>query len=151
MAQEACGNWVCLIRRVPHLSEHCLPWPLDRLPLKVHVPLLELFTGFTTACFAHWLVSMGVSSPGPALNARLTALTPAVLAYLKGFGRLASLGLLLWLWLWLWLSVSVSVSVLMIHHGQEKLADPQQFANTYVASLHLPFPSSLPMQQVSRS
>jgi putative oxidoreductase len=29
---------------------------------------------------------------------------------------------------------------MMIHHGQEKLADPQQFANTYVASLHLPFP-----------
>jgi len=28
----------------------------------------------------------------------------------------------------------------MIHHGQEKLADPQQFADTYVASLHLPFP-----------
>jgi putative oxidoreductase len=28
----------------------------------------------------------------------------------------------------------------MIHHGQEKLADPQQFAKTYVASLHLPFP-----------
>jgi putative oxidoreductase len=34
----------------------------------------------------------------------------------------------------------LSVGVLMIHHGQEKLADPQQFANTYVASLHLPFP-----------
>ena len=32
------------------------------------------------------------------------------------------------------------MGVLMIHHGQEKLADPQQFANTYVASLHLPFP-----------
>ena len=30
--------------------------------------------------------------------------------------------------------------MMMIHHGQEKLADPQQFANTYVASLHLPFP-----------
>jgi len=29
---------------------------------------------------------------------------------------------------------------MMIHHGQEKLADPQQFATTYVASLHLPFP-----------
>jgi putative oxidoreductase len=28
----------------------------------------------------------------------------------------------------------------MIHHGQEKLADPLQFASTYVASLHLPFP-----------
>ena len=32
------------------------------------------------------------------------------------------------------------MGVLMIHHGQENLADPQQFANTYVASLHLPFP-----------
>jgi putative oxidoreductase len=30
--------------------------------------------------------------------------------------------------------------VMMIHHGQEKLADPQAFASTYVASLHLPFP-----------
>jgi putative oxidoreductase len=29
---------------------------------------------------------------------------------------------------------------MMIHHGQEKLADPQNFAHTYVASLHLPFP-----------
>jgi putative oxidoreductase len=34
----------------------------------------------------------------------------------------------------------LSVGVMMIHHGQEKLADPQQFASTYVASLHLPFP-----------
>jgi putative oxidoreductase len=34
----------------------------------------------------------------------------------------------------------LSIGVMMIHHGQEKLADPQQFANTYVASLHLPFP-----------
>ena len=92
MAQEACGNRVCLIRRVPHRSEHCLPWPLERLPLKVHVPLLELFAAFKAACFAHWFESMGVASPGPALNARLTALTAAVLAYLKGSGRLASLG-----------------------------------------------------------
>ena len=92
MAQEACGNRVCLIRRVPHRSEHCLPWPLERLPLKVHVPLLELFAAFKAACFAHWLESMGVASPGPALNARLTALTPALLAYLKGSSRLASFG-----------------------------------------------------------
>jgi len=34
----------------------------------------------------------------------------------------------------------LAIGVMMIHHGQEKLADPQQFANTYVASLHLPFP-----------
>lgn len=38
------------------------------------------------------------------------------------------------------LLLRLSVGVLMIHHGQEKLADPHQFANTYVASLHLPFP-----------
>ena len=44
---------------------------------------------------------------------------------------MASFGLLL---------LRLSVGALMIHHGQEKLADPQQFANTYVASLHLPFP-----------
>ncbi len=44
---------------------------------------------------------------------------------------LSSLGLL---------ALRLAVGVMMIHHGQEKLADPQQFANTYVASLHLPFP-----------
>jgi putative oxidoreductase len=46
-------------------------------------------------------------------------------------GLLGSVGLLL---------LRLSIGVMMIHHGQEKLADPQQFANTYVASLHLPFP-----------
>jgi putative oxidoreductase len=44
---------------------------------------------------------------------------------------LGSIGLLL---------LRLSIGLLMIHHGQEKLADPQQFASTYVASLHLPFP-----------
>jgi putative oxidoreductase len=44
---------------------------------------------------------------------------------------LASVGLLL---------PRLSIGVMMIHHGQEKLADPQQFADTYVASLQLPFP-----------
>ncbi len=38
------------------------------------------------------------------------------------------------------LVLRLGIGGLMIHHGQEKLADPQQFANTYVASLHLPFP-----------
>ncbi len=52
-----------------------------------------MFAGFTSACFAHWLVSVGVSLTGPALNARLTAPTAAVLAYMNGSGRLASLGL----------------------------------------------------------
>jgi putative oxidoreductase len=38
------------------------------------------------------------------------------------------------------LLLRLTVGVMMIHHGQEKLADPQAFASTYVASLHLPFP-----------
>jgi len=93
--------------------------------------LIELFGGFMAACFALWLVTVGIPSPRRALNAGLASVSPALLAYLQGPGRLASVGLLL---------LRLSVGVLMIHHGQEKLADPQQFANTYVASLHLPFP-----------
>ena len=93
--------------------------------------LIELFGGFMAACFALWLVTVGIPSPRRALRAVLAAISPGVHAYLQGPGRLASVGLLL---------LRLSVGVLMIHHGQEKLADPQQFANTYVASLHLPFP-----------
>jgi putative oxidoreductase len=93
--------------------------------------LLELFGGFMAACFALWFVAMGMPSPGSGPLARLTTVTPAVKAYLQRPGRLASFGLLL---------LRLTIGGLMIHHGQEKLADPQQFANTYVASLHLPFP-----------
>ena len=93
--------------------------------------LLELFGAFMGACFALWFVTMGIPSPRRSLSGALAAASPAVLAYLQRPGRLASVGLLL---------LRLSVGVLMIHHGQEKLADPQQFASTYVASLHLPFP-----------
>jgi putative oxidoreductase len=93
--------------------------------------LLELFGGFMAACFALWFVSVGIPSPRRSLGNGLAALSPVILAYVLRPGRLASVGLLL---------LRLSVGVLMIHHGQEKLADPQQFANTYVASLHLPFP-----------
>jgi len=93
--------------------------------------LVELFGGFMAACFALWLVTVGIPSPRRALGAGHAAVSPAVLAYLERPSRLASVGLLL---------LRLSVGVMMIHHGQEKLADPQQFANTYVASLHLPFP-----------
>jgi putative oxidoreductase len=93
--------------------------------------LLELFGGFAAACFALWFVAVGIPSPRRSLGQGLAALSPVILAYLQRPGRWASVGLLL---------LRLSVGVLMIHHGQEKLADPQQFANTYVASLHLPFP-----------
>jgi putative oxidoreductase len=93
--------------------------------------LLELCGGFMAACFALWFVTVSLPSPRPDLLARLAPLAPGVRAYLQRPGVLASFGLLL---------LRLSIGGLMIHHGQEKLADPQQFANTYVASLHLPFP-----------
>jgi putative oxidoreductase len=93
--------------------------------------LLELFGGFAAACFALWFVAVGMSSTRSAPPAVLRVVAPAAKAYLQGPGRLASFGLLL---------LRLTIGALMIHHGQEKLADPQQFANTYVASLHLPFP-----------
>ena len=93
--------------------------------------LLELFAGFTAACFALWFVAAGKPSSGAAPLGWLSAMAPALRSYLQRPGRLASVGLLL---------LRLCIGGLMIHHGQEKLADPQQFANTYVASLHLPFP-----------
>ncbi len=93
--------------------------------------LLELFGGFAAACFALWFVAVGMPATRPAPLAVLTGVAPALKAYLQRPGRLASFGLLL---------LRLTISALMIHHGQEKLADPQQFAGTYVASLHLPFP-----------
>jgi putative oxidoreductase len=38
------------------------------------------------------------------------------------------------------LILRLSIGLMMIHHGQEKLADPATFAANYVAPLHLPFP-----------
>ena len=93
--------------------------------------LLELIGGFAGGCFALWLATQSLSSPRGFVLAGLAPLKPAVLAYLQRPGLLGSIGLLL---------LRLSIGVMMIHHGQEKLADPQQFANTYVASLHLPFP-----------
>ena len=92
---------------------------------------LELLGGFAGACFALWLATQRLMANRGNLLGRLAPLKPAVLSYLQGPRLLASVGLLL---------LRLSIGVMMIHHGQEKLADPQQFANTCVASLHLPFP-----------
>lgn len=93
--------------------------------------VLELLGGFMAACFALWFVTLSVPAPARSLRRWAGSLIPALQAYVLTPGRLASTGLLL---------LRLSVGVMMIHHGQEKLADPQQFASTYVASLHLPFP-----------
>ena len=93
--------------------------------------VLELFGGFTGACFALWLATQSLSSPRGSLVAALAPFKPALLAYVQRPGLLGSIGLML---------LRLSIGVMIIHHGQEKLADPRQFASTYVASLHLPFP-----------
>jgi putative oxidoreductase len=97
--------------------------------------VLEVLGGFMAACFALWFVTLSgdspIRSPRRPAGALLPAIVPALRRYVLSPGRLASAGLLL---------LRLSVGVMMIHHGQEKLSDPQQFASTYVASLHLPFP-----------
>jgi putative oxidoreductase len=71
-------------------------------------------------------------APLSALPANLVqSLRQGLRTYLLGQGRLQSVGLLL---------LRLAVGVMMIHHGQDKLADPQGFATNYVAALHLPFP-----------
>lgn len=104
--------------------------------------LLELFGGFLAACMALWFVALSrpddqpVAANEPATDRWITTgqaqrIRSGLEAYVLNPGVVASLGLLL---------LRLAVGVMMIHHGHEKLADQQQFANTYVASLHLPFP-----------
>ena len=104
--------------------------------------LLELFAGFVAAGMALWFVVLNRPAPQTdAASASPASLLPALASdgwirrFLSGYflraGLLGNIGLLV---------LRLAIGVMMIHHGQEKLADPQQFANTYVASLHLPFP-----------
>jgi putative oxidoreductase len=102
--------------------------------------LLELFVAFLAAGLALWFVVINRSSapesatavPLPFTGLLKSGLLRSGLAgYVQPAGRFSSVGLLL---------LRLTIGVMMIHHGQEKLADPQQFADTYVASLHLPFP-----------
>ncbi len=59
------------------------------------------------------------------------AIGDGVKGYLFGPGKVQSLGLL---------ALRLAIGLMMIHHGQDKLADPQGFATNYVIPLHLPFP-----------
>ena len=104
--------------------------------------LLELFGGFLAACMALWFVALSRPADQPSVaqspandqwitTSQAQRMRSVLEAYVLKPGAVASLGLLL---------LRMAIGVMMIHHGQEKLADPQQFANTYVASLHLPFP-----------
>ncbi len=92
--------------------------------------LLESAGGFLASCTALYFLALK-NSPNLKFAALAGWLLPTVKEYFLKQNLLASAGLLL---------LRLAIGVMMIHHGQEKLADPQQFANTYVASLHLPFP-----------
>lgn len=100
--------------------------------------LLEIVTGVCAASLTIGMIrgsaateperSRSAAVPSWALPA---SLKEGLRTYLLGHGRLQSLGLLL---------LRLAVGVMMIHHGQDKIADPQSFATNYVAALHLPFP-----------
>jgi putative oxidoreductase len=102
---------------------------------------LELIAGVCAASLVVGLLRDG-STADPAPEARSGVIAwplPApfrawLQAYLLGHGWGQSLGLLL---------LRLAIGVMMIHHGQDKLADPQSFATNYVAALHLPFPLSM--------
>jgi len=92
--------------------------------------LLESAGGFLASCAALWFLTIK-KLPNFGSASIFANLQPVLKSYLLKQNYIASIGLLL---------LRIAVGVMMIHHGQEKLADPQQFADTYVASLHLPFP-----------
>ncbi|WP_216915610.1 MULTISPECIES: DoxX family protein [unclassified Synechococcus] len=107
--------------------------------------LLEIFAGFFTAFIALWMLALnrptvaavvptGVDAPAPApasVTAIAATVRQALRSYLLREGRLANVGLLI---------LRLAIGAMMIHHGQDKLADPQAFATNYVVPLHLPFP-----------
>ncbi|WP_216904155.1 DoxX family protein [Synechococcus sp. CCY 9618] len=102
--------------------------------------LLEIFAGFFTAFVALWMIALNrprsVAS-GPASTPPAFALPPVAAirggleSYFLREGRLANIGLLV---------LRLAIGAMMIHHGQDKLGNPQSFADNYVVPLHLPFP-----------
>ncbi len=100
--------------------------------------LMEAFVAFLTATVALWFVAI---APRPQQRAAATApagvftlppwLQQWLQSYLLRHGVAASVGLL---------ALRLAIGLMMIHHGQDKLADPAGFAANYVVPLHLPFP-----------
>ncbi len=107
--------------------------------------LLEVFAGFFTAFIALWMLALNRPTvaavvpvnpndraPAPAPGSAVAASARQALgSYFLREGRLANTGLLI---------LRLAIGAMMIHHGQDKLADPQAFATNYVVPLHLPFP-----------
>ena len=102
------------------------------LPLEI---VAGVFAASLTIGMLRGAPAAGPAAPRPSAAATSWNLAPwlrpGLSSYLLGPGRLQSLGLLL---------LRLAIGVMMIHHGQDKIADPQSFATNYVAALHLPFP-----------
>ena len=101
---------------------------------------LEVVAGVCAATLTVVLLRSGAETSrlsrelGPSQSApwRLPqSLADRLSSYLVGPGKVQSLGLL---------ALRLAIGLMMIHHGQDKLADPQGFATNYVIPLHLPFP-----------
>jgi putative oxidoreductase len=103
--------------------------------------LLEIFAGFFAAFVALWMIALNrpraefagssASTPAPSGLPLLGVAGPLLQRYFLRHDRLASIGLLI---------LRLAIGAMMIHHGQDKLANPQSFADNYVVPLHLPFP-----------
>lgn len=105
--------------------------------------LLEIFAGFFTAFIALWMLALNRptaavtttvdSGTGPSASqfSIPASLRRGLRTYFLREGRLANTGLLI---------LRLAIGAMMIHHGQDKLGDPQAFATNYVVPLHLPFP-----------
>ncbi len=105
--------------------------------------LLEIFAGFFTAFIALWMLALNRPTAGAAVPISVKDNAPAhataiaatarhgLSSYFLREGRLANTGLLI---------LRLAIGAMMVHHGQDKLADPQAFATNYVVPLHLPFP-----------
>ncbi len=105
--------------------------------------LLEIFAGFFTAFIALWMLALNrptavatvpisVEDSVPDKGSSIAAtVRHGLSSYFLREGRLANTGLLI---------LRLAIGAMMIHHGQDKLADPQAFATNYVVPLHLPFP-----------
>lgn len=115
-------------------SQHCPPaWGAHPASVSTTL-LLEVAAGFLTATVALWFVLAAprsrpaMAEPAPPLPPRLAE---PLRAYFLRPNPAADLGLL---------ALRLAVGLMMIHHGQDKLADPAGFAANYVVPLHLPFP-----------
>jgi putative oxidoreductase len=97
--------------------------------------LLEAASGFLTATIALWFVVNTPRQGVPAATGAPLVLPAPLIAPLRDYflrdGLAANAGLL---------ALRLAVGLMMIHHGQDKLADPAGFAANYVIPLHLPFP-----------